>query len=400
VGGSGTLPTHFEYGPLPQTRHQWTSFVQRFQSFWFGENITQYQRLAMKSFVDFGHQYVLYAYRKFDVPAGVELRDAAELLPETRVFFYGDKAGVGRGSVSAFSNLFRYHLLNRRGDWWVDADVICLSDTVPSGDIFMGWEYDDLIGTAILKFPKGHELAQRLCDIAENAGTDLGWSETGPSLLTRLVKEHDLLTLVMPQAQSYPLQSTDALHLFIPARREKTREKIDGKPFLHVWNEILRRAVVFGWMAPPPGSLIADLFERHGIGFDNAPAYTADQMQRLNDNHFAHTYWEWHTRQPAVLQAQAAAERLVTLEAELQTAQTQGAAARAQSARLDQELQAVRARADALTRETEHLHRHNGHLHGQIDALQTSTSWRVTEPIRRLATLLRNGGRPARRPFD
>jgi hypothetical protein len=74
--------------------------VQRFQSFWFGENITQYQRLAMKSFVDFGHRYILYAYRKFDVPAGVELRDAAELLPEARVFFYGDKAGVGRGSVS------------------------------------------------------------------------------------------------------------------------------------------------------------------------------------------------------------------------------------------------------------------------------------------------------------
>jgi hypothetical protein len=367
--------------------------VQRFQSFWFGENITQYQRLAMKSFVDFGHQYTLYAYRKFDVPAGVELRDAAELLPETRVFFYGEKAGIGRGSVAAFSNLFRYHLLYRLGGWWVDADVVCLSETVPADDIFMAWEYEDLIGNAILKFPRSHTFAQKLRDGAEDAGTDINWGEIGPSLLTRLAREHGLAQFAIPQPQGYPLQSIDALQLFIPVHREKVREKINEKPFLHLWNEILRRAVVFGWMAPPPGSLIADLFERHGIGFDNAPAYTADQMQRLHDNHFAHTYWEWHTRQPAVLQAKAAVERLVRLEADLQTAQTE-------SARLEQELQAARTRADALTRETEHLHRRSKHLHGQVDALQTSTSWRVTAPIRRLATLLRNGGRLARRPLD
>jgi len=114
--------------------------TERFQSFWFGETISPYQRLAMKSFIDHGHEYVLYAYDKFDVPRGVELRDAHEILPRSRVFFYGEGAGVGRGSVSAFSNLFRYRLLHERGDWWVDADVVCLSDSVPLDDVFMGWE--------------------------------------------------------------------------------------------------------------------------------------------------------------------------------------------------------------------------------------------------------------------
>jgi hypothetical protein len=95
----------------------------------------------------------------------------------------------------------------------------------------MGWEYEDLIGTAILKFPERHEFVRTLRDLAESAGTDLGWSETGPSLLTRLAREHDLLKLVTPQAQSYPVQSTDALHLFIPAHREMVREKVNGKPF-------------------------------------------------------------------------------------------------------------------------------------------------------------------------
>lgn len=381
--------------------------MQTFRSFWFGDYITPYQRLAMKSFVDFGHQYGLYAYRKFDVPAGVELRDATELLPETQVFFYGDKAGVGRGSVSGFSNLFRYHLLHRLGGWWVDADVVCLSESVPAQEIFMGWEYEDLIGTAILKFPAGHEFVRMLRDAAEGAGTDLGWSETGPSLLTRLAGEHDLLKRVVPQAQSYPVQSTDALHLLIPAHRETVREKVNGKPFLHLWNEVLRRAVLVGEMAPPPESFIADLFARHGVGFDNAPAYTADQVQRLNDNYFAHTHWERHTRQPAALEVLRAAERLVRLEGELQAAQAQGVAARAQgvaaqaeglaaraqSARLEGELQVAQMRIEGLTREIDRLR-------NQIEALQTSTSWRVTGPLRRLASLMRIGASPVRRTID
>src|SRR4029079_12850745 len=62
------------------------------QSLWHGDNLPPYQRLAMKSFVDCGHDYHLFSYRKFDVPAGVRWRDANEVLPEERVFFYGPRA--------------------------------------------------------------------------------------------------------------------------------------------------------------------------------------------------------------------------------------------------------------------------------------------------------------------
>ena len=265
--------------------------MSKFQLFWFGDYLPPYQRLAMKSFVDFGHKYVLYAYKKFDVPAGVELRDASDILPESRLFFYGARADVGRGSVAGFSNLFRYHLLYRKGNWWVDADVVCLSATAPAADIFMGWEYEHLIGNAILKFPDQHEFVRKLRDSAEDAGVDLAWGATGPNLLTRLAKEHDLLNFVCPQPLGYPVQSMDALHILIPTRCDEVRERIDGKPFLHMWNEIFRRAVIFPWMAPPPDSLVAQLFRRHGIDFGDAPIYTADQIQRLNDNYYAAAVW-------------------------------------------------------------------------------------------------------------
>jgi hypothetical protein len=99
-----------------------------------------------------------------------------------------------------------------------------------------------------------------------------------------LAKENNLLGFVTAQPRSYPIQSMDALHILIPARRDELLYNIQGKPFLHMWNEIMRRAVIFPWMAPPPGSPIAELFQRHGIEFGNSPVYTADQIQRLNDN--------------------------------------------------------------------------------------------------------------------
>jgi hypothetical protein len=264
--------------------------VDRFQSFWFGETISPYQRLAMKSFVDHDHEYVLYAYDKFDVPVGVELRDASEILPRSRVFFYGEGAGVGRGSVSAFSNLFRYHLLRERGHWWVDADVVCLADTVPSTDVFMGWEYDHQIGSAMLKFPARHPFVSALCDAADAVGPDPEWGTTGPHLVTSLAREKDLLHVASPHPFAYPVQSAEALHLFIPARRAEVQERLAGKPFLHMWNEVMRRAVILPCMAPPRGSVMADLFARHGIKVDG-PAYTADQIQRLSDNYYAAATW-------------------------------------------------------------------------------------------------------------
>jgi hypothetical protein len=326
----------------------------KFQSFWFGDHLTPYQLLALKSFVDFGHEYVLYAYKEFDVPAGVELRDAKDILPEDRVFFYGDRAGIGRGSVAAFSNLFRYHLLHQTGGWWVDADVICLSETVPATSIFMGWESEHVVGTAILKFPERHQLVRELRDTAEHAGTDLAWGETGPSLLTRILREHGLSELVSPQAQSYPVQFCDAVQLLIPARCEEIRARIRNGPFLHLWSEILRRAVVIAWMAPPPGSLMAELFDRHGINLGHAPVYTAAQAQRLFDN-LATRMEVDHLR--LVTQMEVDHLRLVT------------------------------------QMEVDHLQRQLHETKNQLLAFQNSTSWRMTALIRHLVTILRNSAR-------
>ena len=77
-----------------------------FQSLWIGP-ISPYESMCMRSFIDQGHDFDLYTYNgtgECQVPAGVRLRDASEILSENEYFTY--QTGPGKGSHSAFSNLF------------------------------------------------------------------------------------------------------------------------------------------------------------------------------------------------------------------------------------------------------------------------------------------------------
>lgn len=255
-----------------------------FQSFWHGKRLSPYQWLCLTSFRDHGHEFVLYSYDRIEVPDGIHLRDAAELLPRNRVFFYS--RGPGAGSVSAFSNLFRYRLLHDKGGWWVDADVICLSRDVPADDIVFGWQDRSrtLVGSAILKFPREHRFVAELSKRAQEMGAQVKWGEAGPDLVTKLVREQGLDHLAKDASLIYPLEPADAMHVLMPWYRGVIREKIGGAVFLHLWNEILRRSSVLDAVAPPDHSFLAELCARHGVKFPSSLAYSDEQVQRLHDN--------------------------------------------------------------------------------------------------------------------
>ena len=94
-----------------------------FQSFWLGNVLSPYEKMCIRSFIDHGHTFHLYTYSsQLEVPDGVELKDAAELLDLSE--YFTQNKGVGTGSHAPFSDLFRYKLLAQRGGWWVDTDVV------------------------------------------------------------------------------------------------------------------------------------------------------------------------------------------------------------------------------------------------------------------------------------
>jgi len=91
------------------------------QSLWIGQGITNNERLCMRSFLHHGHSFHLYVYEPITgIPAGVEIRDANEIIPAEKVF------RDLRGTYASFADWFRLKLLYQRGGWWVDTDVVCL----------------------------------------------------------------------------------------------------------------------------------------------------------------------------------------------------------------------------------------------------------------------------------
>jgi hypothetical protein len=253
-----------------------------FQSFWYGNSLPQYHRLALKSFVDHGHDFHLYTYDEFDVPAGVELRDAQSILPRDRVFLY--KRGEGAGGVAGFSDLFRFRLLHEYGGWWVDTDVICLSRQIAEPEVYLGWQDHRLVGSAIIRLPKGSELALEIFDAAERAGTDIRYGDIGPGLLTRVAKERGLSDQLRPQEEIYPIRPVEALDILIPSKTEEVRRKIGAIPLLHIWNEMFGRAAMLSWVAPPLGCYVRELFARHEMPLDERHCYSAHEIERINLN--------------------------------------------------------------------------------------------------------------------
>lgn len=218
--------------------------------------------MCMRSFLARGDRFHLYAYRKLSAPFGVTLVDANTILPQSSVFHYKNPDGTN-GSVAAFANLFRYCLLEKKGGWWVDADVVRLDAPLPRGEFVLGKEDDATVCNAIMKAPVGHPLIVQAKRRAAAAGTDLTWGQTGPRLLTALVAELGMEPLVKARGvlfpicpQQYPLPAT-------AEGRSELMALTQGAPFLHLFHEMFRSNGDPRLNAPEQGSFLFDLNAFH-----------------------------------------------------------------------------------------------------------------------------------------
>ena len=91
------------------------------QSLWIGNRLSVMQQLSIRSFLDNGHPFHLYAYEGIEgVPGGTVVRSGTEILPAEDIFVY--RKGCGKGSPAVFADFFRYKLLLERGGWWANAN--------------------------------------------------------------------------------------------------------------------------------------------------------------------------------------------------------------------------------------------------------------------------------------
>jgi len=211
------------------------------QSMWIGDKLSTMEQTAIRSFLANGHDFHLYTYSDIEgIPTGTTIKDGNEIIPESEIFCY-DGDGYHAGSVSAFSNWFRYKLLFDKGGWWVDTDNVCLkpfnfkSDYVFSSE----WQDDDkkkpyLINAAPIKAPKGSDVMKYCWERTQEIGKDnLQWGQIGPRLVKEGVEKHNLKKYV---------QNGDT---FCPINYWDTKKIVEGGiPYIandvysiHLWNE-------------------------------------------------------------------------------------------------------------------------------------------------------------------
>jgi mannosyltransferase OCH1-like enzyme len=208
------------------------------QTLWIGEALSPMERLCLTSFLQHGHDVHLYVYEEVrNIPAGVTVRDAAEILPASRIFRYRE-----HNSVAGFANFFRYKLLHERGGWWVDTDIICLRPFTFEDEYVFGAEISykqRIVNNCVIRASAGSAIMERAwhtCDARDP--TTLKWGETGPKLLTQLVEELGLDRYVQGPEVFCPIPWSEWRKLAYPDTKLKFPRTTRA---VHLWNEMWRR---------------------------------------------------------------------------------------------------------------------------------------------------------------
>ena len=233
------------------------------RTLWHGSALSVYEELSLRSFVKCGHEVEVYAYEAIDVPQGVRLCDANEIIPRSEIFSYG--SGLARGSFAAFSNLFRLKLLYERGGIWADSDVLCLKPMHDLPPSFVGRVSDKWLNGALLRFPQGDPVCKRLYERADALGKDIFLGQTA-ELITAEISDPHAGCNILPASTFYPIAAIETWKLVDPAQFGECERLSTRSYCVHWWNAVLTLSIGLGKDAlPPKGSFIyekaLDVFE-------------------------------------------------------------------------------------------------------------------------------------------
>jgi mannosyltransferase OCH1-like enzyme len=246
------------------------------QGLWIGEELSAMEQLSLASFLANGHQYHLYAYESVrNVPSGVVMRDAEEILPRSRAFQYSQHK-----TWSGFANFFRYKLLLERGGWWADTDLVCIrsfdfpDEYVFSSELSVGRQ---MVNIGAIKAPAGSETiahAWEICQTKEPA--KLVWGETGPALMEESVERFSMQRFVKDWKVFCPVGFRDWREFLSADAPELSSETFA----VHLWHEMWRAAGQNKNTHYHPASLYEQLRRRYLGDSDRVSLQTVERILR------------------------------------------------------------------------------------------------------------------------
>lgn len=212
------------------------------QSLWIGDKLSQVEKLCISSYIYHGHEFHLYCFNDIEgVPDGCIIKDASEILPREEVFTYN--VGPGKGSYSAFSNYFRYKLLDLKGNWWTDTDIVCIKEFNFKEEYVFASERTDSQGiqitSGIIKAPQGSAFSRKCYTFcSEQDKSTLPWGTVGPKLVSNTVKELKIENFVKPWKVFNPIGFEQVGMIFDETFGDINLEQSYS---IHLWNEMWRR---------------------------------------------------------------------------------------------------------------------------------------------------------------
>lgn len=179
------------------------------QFLWIGDRLSTIERLALSSFVSNCYRVDLYVYGDIQgVPSGVNICDAAQIVPQCEVFA---SPGVKGLSYASFSDYFRYVLLLKKGGWWFDLDMVCYRRLPPPRNFLVASTWEGSYGQcasncAIWAEPSDGRIAWLVdqCRMILHSGKPVEFCSLGPFLIQKLIADYSLSECVAPWYEFCP----------------------------------------------------------------------------------------------------------------------------------------------------------------------------------------------------
>lgn len=261
---------------------------------WMEGPLSYLEQLCVKSFVDAGHEVILYHYGKVtNVPEGVKMETAEQFLPREDFLVHRRT-----GSPALHSDVFRYKMLkNSENTIWADTDAYCLRPFETANGHFYGWESKSHINGGVLGLPHdsatldalleftsdefaipsyyGPEYEQELIDAKANGNpvhaSEQPWGVWGPHAITHFLHETGEVKYAKPVEELYPVSFKDRA-LMLKRNRDLIDLVTENTKSIHFYGRRMRKRLVEKENGfPHHKSLIGQLLKKHNIDPRLAP---------------------------------------------------------------------------------------------------------------------------------
>lgn len=217
-------------------------------TFWLGNKLRAVDIVCLSSMVLTGHRVKLFTYAPIEnVPDGVELHDAASVMPLSVLYQLDpDYPSFGSNvSVVQFSDLFRVMLMKHRQGVWLDTDVYLVRPFLPSPDkVWLARENRERVGVSALYLPPDNPIIGAFEDYLRKGKpippwlgckrrclrpwllrlqgkpvrpNRLGITVFGNDGISRLAKQFDFFKEAQPKETFYYWTGREAARIFDPA---------------------------------------------------------------------------------------------------------------------------------------------------------------------------------------